>query len=47
MESGLEKRDIAGVPDAILLEDYTNENAFIDNLEMRYNQNDIYVSITH
>lgn len=45
MESVLEGRERTGVPDAILLEDYLSEKAFIDNLKKRYHENIIYVSI--
>ncbi|XP_066988830.1 unconventional myosin IC isoform X3 [Macrobrachium rosenbergii] len=47
MESVLEDRDRIGVPDAILLEDYLSETAFIDNLKKRYNENIIYTYIGH
>lgn len=43
MERDLNEREKAGVPDAVLLEDYTNENVFIENLEKRFNENIIYV----
>lgn len=45
MESSLENRDRVGVPDAILLEDYQNEKAFIDNLHKRYQNDLIYTYI--
>lgn len=44
MEGGLHTRDKAGVQDFVLLEDYTNEDAFIDNLQKRYDSDLIYVS---
>lgn len=44
MESGLHTRDKAGVQDFVLLEDYTSEDAFIDNLKKRYDSDLIYVS---
>lgn len=44
MERELNERDRTGVSDAVLLEDYTSENAFISNLEKRFNENLIYVS---
>lgn len=47
MESVLDDRARVGVPDAILLEDYTSEDAFLNNLVKRYNENIIYVSTTH
>lgn len=43
MERDLNEREKAGVPDAVLLEDYTNENVFIENLEKRFGENIIYV----
>lgn len=45
MESVLEGREKTGVPDAILLEDYLSEKAFIDNLKKRYHENIIYTYI--
>ncbi|XP_045109044.1 unconventional myosin IC-like isoform X2 [Portunus trituberculatus] len=45
MESVLEGREKTGVPDAILLEDYLSEDAFIDNLKKRYYENLIYTYI--
>ncbi|XP_070493184.1 unconventional myosin IC [Chironomus tepperi] len=45
MERELNERDRAGVSDAVLLEDYTNENSFIENLEKRFNENIIYTYI--
>lgn len=44
MERELNERERAGVSDAVLIEDFTNENAFIENLEKRFNENIIYVS---
>lgn len=44
MEKGLVERDRVGLQDQVLLEDYTNENAFIDNLKKRFQENFIYVS---
>lgn len=43
MERDLNEREKAGVPDAVLLEDFTNEDVFIENLEKRFNENIIYV----
>lgn len=43
MERDLNEREKAGVPDAVLLEDFTNENVFIENLEKRFTENIIYV----
>ena len=45
MEKDLEARDRVGVQDFVLLEDYTSETAFIDNLHKRFKENLIYVSI--
>ncbi|KAF7269721.1 hypothetical protein GWI33_017239 [Rhynchophorus ferrugineus] len=45
MESHLEHRDRVGVQDAVLLEDYTNERAFIENLQKRFKENVIYTYI--
>lgn len=44
MENQLHARDKVGVQDFTLLEDYTNENAFINNLHKRFQGNLIYVS---
>ena len=44
MEAALHARDRVGVQDFVLLEDYTNINAFIDNLRKRFSENLIYVS---
>lgn len=44
MERGLHERDRVGVQDFVLLEDFENEVAFIDNLRKRFNENLIYVS---
>lgn len=44
MEHQLHERDRVGVQDAVLLEDYTNEDAFADNLSKRFKENVIYVS---
>lgn len=43
MERDLNEREKAGVPDAVLLEDYTNEDVFLENLEKRFRENIIYV----
>lgn len=45
MEKGLHERDVVGLQDMVLLEDYHSESAFIDNLRKRYQSNLIYVSI--
>lgn len=44
MESGLHERDLVGVQDFVLLENYQSEEAFIDNLKTRFQSNLIYVS---
>lgn len=44
METGLHERDRAGVQDFVLLENFTSEAAFIDNLKKRFQENLIYVS---
>lgn len=46
MERDLNEREKAGVPDMVLLEDYTNENVFLENLEKRFGENIIYVRET-
>lgn len=45
MEKDLHDRDIVGLQDFLLLEDYQNEDAFIDNLKKRFQENFIYVSV--
>ncbi|CAG9768110.1 unnamed protein product [Ceutorhynchus assimilis] len=45
MESHLEDRDRVGVADAVLLEDFTNENAFVNNLQKRFDEDVIYTYI--
>lgn len=45
MESNLHDRDRVGVQDAVLLENYTSEVAFVDNLQKRFKEDIIYVSI--
>lgn len=45
MERHLHDRDRVGVQDAVLLEDYTNENVFVDNLHKRFKEDVIYVSM--
>ena len=44
MERGLHERDRVGVQDFVLLENFESEDAFIDNLRKRFNENLIYVS---
>lgn len=43
MERDLNEREKAGVPDAVLLENFEDENVFIENLEKRFKENIIYV----
>ena len=43
MESTLTARDRVGVQDFVLLENYTSEAAFIENLRRRFKENLIYV----
>lgn len=45
MERGLHERDRVGLQDFVLLENYKSEEAFIDNLRKRFQENLIYVSI--
>ena len=45
MEKGLHDRDRVGLQDFVLLENYQSEEAFIDNLKKRFQENLIYVSI--
>ncbi|KYB28910.1 Myosin-IB-like Protein [Tribolium castaneum] len=47
METHLQHRDRVGVQDAVLLEDYTSEAAFVENLEKRFKENIIYVSTSN
>lgn len=46
MEKGLHERDIVGLQDFVLLEDCNSEDAFIDNLRKRFQENLIYVSLS-
>lgn len=39
----MNSRNVAGVDDFVLLEDFTNEEVFIDNLRIRYESDLIYV----
>lgn len=43
MEKGLHERDLVGLQDFILLENYQSDDAFIDNLKKRFQENLIYV----
>ncbi|XP_046390643.1 unconventional myosin IC [Ischnura elegans] len=45
MEQALHARDLVGVQDMVLLEDYTSEEAFTDNLQKRFQENIIYTYI--
>lgn len=45
MELSLHERDRVGVQDSVLLEDYTNESVFVDNLKKRFGEDLIYVSL--
>ncbi|XP_044735340.1 unconventional myosin IC [Chrysoperla carnea] len=45
MERELHKRDRVGVQDFVLLEDFESEEAFVDNLRKRFNENLIYTYI--
>jgi len=44
MEAALSARDVVGVEDFVLLEDYSNISAFVDNLRKRFCESLIYVS---
>lgn len=44
METSLKDRDKVGVQDTVLLENYTDENVFVDNLKKRFKEDLIYVS---
>lgn len=46
MESALTARDRVGVQDFVLLENFTSEAAFIENLRKRFKENLIYVSFS-
>ncbi|XP_011888307.1 PREDICTED: unconventional myosin-Ih [Cercocebus atys] len=45
MEGALTARDKVGVQDFVLLDAYTSESAFVDNLRKRFNENLIYTYI--
>lgn len=47
MERQLYDRDRVGVQDFVLLENYQSEEAFIDNLRKRFQENIIYVSSSY
>lgn len=44
MEASLTARDRVGIQDFVLLDAYTSESAFLDNLRKRFHENLIYVS---
>nr|CAD7395980.1 unnamed protein product [Timema cristinae] len=44
MERDLHARDVVGVQDFVLLENFQSEEAFVDNLKKRFKANLIYVS---
>ena len=37
------EKDTVGVQDSVLLDNYTDERVFIDNLEKRFKKNFVYV----
>ena len=45
MEASLTARDRVGIQDFVLLDNYTSESAFLDNLRKRSHENLIYVSL--
>lgn len=45
MENALHARDKVGVQDFVLLENYEDQDAFIENLKKRFKENLIYVSV--
>ncbi|KTG37893.1 hypothetical protein cypCar_00006136, partial [Cyprinus carpio] len=45
MEGSLTARDRVGIQDFVLLDAYTSETAFMDNLRKRFNENLIYTYI--
>lgn len=45
MENALHSRDRVGVQDLVLLEDFESEKACVDNLQKRFKEDLIYVSI--
>lgn len=47
MEASLTARDRVGIQDFVLLDPYTSETAFLDNLRKRFHENLIYVSLSH
>ena len=47
MEEELHRRDHIGVQDFVLLEDFTNPDAVVENLQKRFQEDLIYVSIEY
>ena len=45
MEAALAARDVVGVEDFVLLEDFSSISAFVDNLRKRFRESLIYVSL--
>ncbi|XP_026275378.2 unconventional myosin IC isoform X2 [Frankliniella occidentalis] len=45
MERSLHERDRVGVQDAVMLEDHTDERAFVENLRKRFKENLVYTYI--
>lgn len=45
MEHSLHERDRVGVQDAVMLENHTDERAFVENLRKRFKENLPYVSM--
>ncbi|MEQ2216367.1 hypothetical protein XENOCAPTIV_015225 [Xenoophorus captivus] len=46
MEASLTARDRVGIQDFVLLDPYTSESAFLDNLRKRFHENLIYVGVS-
>lgn len=44
MERGLHDRDRVGLQDQVLLEEFQSEDAFVENLRKRFQEDLIYVS---
>ena len=47
MENQISLRNLKGLDDFLLLENYDDENAFIENLRKRFNEKIIYVSLNN
>ena len=43
MENSFQHRETVGVEDFVLLENFTSEDAFVDNLRKRFQEDLIYV----